>query len=102
MRIRIELENIQSARSPAQLSGAIHNLREALLSRLDTSLSVPYPMEVVRGEKTLSKYKEELFKKYRGNYGTGTSNGGPTVVETRTLKDGTTWDKYSDGTFKQR
>ncbi len=69
MRIRIELENIQSARSPAQLSGAIHNLREALLSRLDTSLSVPYPMEVVRGEKTIAEYKTELFKKYRGNYG---------------------------------
>jgi len=27
---------------------------------------------------------------------------GPTIVESRTLKDGTTWDKYSDGTFKQR
>lgn len=26
----------------------------------------------------------------------------PAVVETRTLTDGTTWDKFSDGTFKQR
>jgi hypothetical protein len=32
----------------------------------------------------------------------GSQKSGPTVIETRTLPDGTTWDKYSDGTFNQR
>ena len=75
LRIRIELENIQSTRSPAQLAGAIHNLREALISRLDTSLAVPYPLEVVRGEKTLTEFKEGMYKKYRGNYGATSAAG---------------------------
>ena len=68
VRVMIELENLKSARSPAQIRGAISNLREALIARLDTDLSPIYPLEVVRGEKTLQQYKDEMFKKYRGNY----------------------------------
>jgi hypothetical protein len=78
-RVHIELDNLKSARSPAQIRGAITNLREALLARLDTDLSPIYPIEVVRGEKTMQQYKDEMFKKYRGNYGedgsTGASSG---------------------------
>ncbi|MFA5377345.1 MAG: hypothetical protein WC455_16460 [Dehalococcoidia bacterium] len=70
MRVQIELENLKASRSPAQLSGAISNLREALIARVDVDLSPLYPIEVVRGQKTLAKYKEEMFRKYRGNYST--------------------------------
>ncbi len=69
MRIKIELENLQSSRSPQQIIGAINNLREALISRLDVDLSPIYPKEVVQGVKSLEEYKEELYKKYRGKYG---------------------------------
>jgi hypothetical protein len=68
LRVKLELENLRSARSPQQLTGAITNLYEALLSRLDVQLSVPYPIEVVRGEKTALQYREETAKKYRGMF----------------------------------
>lgn len=68
MRIKIELENLKGTRSPAQIYGAIVNLREALIARLDVDLSPIYPIEVVRGEKTMEQYKKELYSKYRGNY----------------------------------
>jgi hypothetical protein len=69
MRIKIELENLQSSRSPQQIIGAVNNLREALIARLDVDLSDIYPLEVVQGKKTLEEYKGDLFKKYRGKYG---------------------------------
>jgi len=72
MRLVIELENLKSARSPAQIRGAISNLREALIARVDTDLSPLYPIEVVRGDKTLEQYKADMFKRYRGNYGAAT------------------------------
>jgi hypothetical protein len=68
MRIKIELENIETARSPAQIRGAIENLRLALEARLDVDLSPLYPIEVVRGEKSMARYKKELFERYRGDY----------------------------------
>jgi hypothetical protein len=68
MRVKIELENLTAARSPAQIKGAVSNLREALIARLDVDLSPIYPIEVVRGEKTMEQYKNEMFKKYRGKY----------------------------------
>ena len=82
MRVRIELENIQSARSPAQIVGAINNLNEALLSRLDASLSVPFPMEVVKGTKTMDQYRSDIKKKYRRNFGSTEESGTtPTNVD---------------------
>lgn len=68
-RLNIELENLKSKRSPAQIAAAVKNLREALIARLDIDLSDLYPMEVVRGEKTMGQYKSELFSKYRGTSG---------------------------------
>jgi hypothetical protein len=68
VRVKIELDNLKSARSPEQIKGAISNLREALIARLDVDLSPIYPIEVVRGEKTMQQYKDDMFKKYRGNY----------------------------------
>jgi hypothetical protein len=68
MRVKIELENLSSARSPQQIKGAINNLNEALIARMDVDLSDIYPIEVVRGEKSLSQYKNELFSKYRANF----------------------------------
>jgi hypothetical protein len=68
MRIDLELQNIAEARSPAQLHGAITNLNEALLSRLDSSKSPPWPMEVVQGKKSPAEYTKEILKQYRGNY----------------------------------
>lgn len=67
-RLRLELENLKSARSPQQIKGAIENLRLALEARLDVDLSPLYPIEVVRGEKSMSQYKKELFSKYRNDY----------------------------------
>ena len=61
MRIKIELENLQSARSPAQISGAIENLRMALEARLDVDLSPLYPIEVVRGDKTIANIKRNYM-----------------------------------------
>jgi hypothetical protein len=69
MRIKIELENLESARSPSQIRGAISNLREALIARMDVDLSPLYPIEVVRGEKSMGQFKEEMFATYRGKYG---------------------------------
>jgi hypothetical protein len=69
MRVKIELENLQAARSPKQITGAISNLREALIARLDVDLSPIYPTEVVQGKKSMEQYKQELFSKYRGKYG---------------------------------
>jgi hypothetical protein len=63
-RIKLELDNLKSSRGPAQLAGAIHNLNEALLSRLDTQLSVPYPPEVVRGEVSAEDYRKAMRAKY--------------------------------------
>jgi len=68
MRLQIELENLKSARSPEQIKGAIENLRAALEARLDVDLSPLYPIEVVRGEKTMPQYKKELYSKYRNDY----------------------------------
>jgi hypothetical protein len=68
LRVNIELQNLKSARSPQQLIGAINNLYEALSTRLDVDLSPIYPIEVVRGEKTLNQYKKELYEKYGGDY----------------------------------
>jgi len=75
MRIVIELENLKSARSPAQIRGAISNLREALIARVDVDLSPLYPQEVVKGEKTMEQYKKEMFDKYRGKYGVASQAG---------------------------
>lgn len=74
MRVKLELENLTSARSPAQIKGAISNLREALIARLDVDLSPIYPQEVVKGEKTMEEYKKELFATYRGQYNKKTTN----------------------------
>ena len=68
VRLQLELENLKSARSPQQIKGAIENLRLALEARLDVDLSPLYPIEVVRGEKTMSQYKKELYSKYRNHY----------------------------------
>lgn len=67
-RLKLELENLKSARSPQQIKGAIENLRLALEARLDVDLSPLYPIEVVRGEKTEEQYKKELYAKYRNDY----------------------------------
>lgn len=69
LRIKIELENLESAKSPAQIRGSISNLREALIARLDVDLSPLYPIEVVRGEKTIDQFKKDQFAKFRGKYG---------------------------------
>jgi hypothetical protein len=76
MRVRIELENIQSSRSPAQLIGAINNLNEALLSRWESTMDGPYPMEVVRGEMSLADYKKQFLSKYRGKFDSTNSTKG--------------------------
>ena len=67
-RIKLELENLKSARSPQQITGAIKNLNEALLARLDAQTFPLYPLEVVRGEKTQQEWSKELYKKYKGDY----------------------------------
>jgi hypothetical protein len=76
MRVRIELENIQSSRSPAQLVGAINNLNEALLSRWESTMDGPYPMEVVRGEVSMADYKKQFLSKYRGKFDSTNSTKG--------------------------
>lgn len=68
LRIKIELENLKSSRSPEQIRGSISNLREALIARMDVDLSPLYPLDVVRGLKTMDEYKKEMFDKYRGKY----------------------------------
>jgi hypothetical protein len=106
MRVKIELENLQSARSPGQIRGAISNLREALIARLDTDLSPIYPTEVVQGKKTLEQYKNDMFKKYRGNYSESEQVGGKnekTVVKKFVSPStGKTKYIYSDGTEEIR
>ena len=106
MRLQIELENLKSARSPEQIKGAIENLRAALEARLDVDLSPLYPLEVVRGEKSMSQYKKELYSKYRNDYRnhfggeqkTQTLGGGATPPVSalkegvqRTFKNGQVW-----------
>lgn len=99
MRIKIELDNLKSARSPQQIRGAISNLREALIARMDVDLSPLYPIEVIRGEKTMEQHKKEMFDKYRGNYGIASQkNGGPKagdVVKGYRFKGGNPADRNS-------
>lgn len=104
-RLEIELENLKSSRSPAQIKGAIENLRMALEARLDVDLSPLYPIEVVRGEKTLGRYKSELYKQYRGDYSphfgqSATGKQERTVVERRKTASGKILTKYSDGSIE--
>lgn len=68
MRIKIEMENLSAARSPRQILGALNNLNEALIARMDVDLSPIYPIDVVQGKKTIEEYKKELFEKYRGKF----------------------------------
>jgi hypothetical protein len=68
MRVNIELENLNAARSPAQLHGALLNLNEALLSRLDSSKTPLWPKEVVQGTKSAAQVLQETISKYRGKY----------------------------------
>lgn len=77
-RVKLELENLQGSRSPAQLKAAINNLNEALLARLDASMYGPFPKEVVNGEMTLKEYMADTYKRYKGNYAAveGTSTEG--------------------------
>lgn len=81
MRIKIEMENLNASRSPAQIQAAISNLREALLARLEPSLTPPYPIEVVRGEKTLPQYIIDMRKKYKGKYGLEGVSGSQVPIE---------------------
>ena len=67
-RIRLELENLKSALSPQQIQGAIKNLNEALLARLDAQTSPLYPLDVMRGEKTQQQWSKDLYKKFGGDY----------------------------------
>jgi hypothetical protein len=98
LRIKIELENLKSARSPAQISGAISNLRMALEARMDVDLSPLYPIEVVRGEKSMEQYKKELFNKYRGNYSTKQKDSKKVTKKFFSKSTGKTKYVYSDGT----
>lgn len=50
-RVKLELENLGSNRTPAQLKAAITNLKSALEARSDASLAIPFSWEDVRGEK---------------------------------------------------
>lgn len=75
MRVKIELENLKEARSPAQLHGSINNLNEALLSRMDSAKSPLWPIEVVRGDMSPQDYTKQLIKKYRGKYTPDDSGG---------------------------
>lgn len=68
LRTKIELENLKTSRSPAQLKAAVSNLREALLARLDASMAGPFPPEVVKGEMSMKEYRKFVEDKYRGNY----------------------------------
>jgi hypothetical protein len=47
-RINLELKNLSSDRTPAQLNAAINNLKSALEARADASIAVPYDWEEVR------------------------------------------------------
>ena len=51
--------------------------------------------------KAYSEYSEVAGKTFRP-VTAPRREGGPKVVETRTLKNGETWDQYSDGSFKKR
>lgn len=68
LRVRLELENLKSARAPEQLKGSLSNLNEALLARLDATTNVPYPLEVVQGHKTMQQFREETMEKYRKSF----------------------------------
>jgi hypothetical protein len=49
-RIKLELENLGSDRTPRQLYTAINNLKSALEARTDASKAVPYDWDKIRGE----------------------------------------------------
>jgi len=51
-RIKLELENMGSDRTPKQLKAAIANLKAALDARMDASKAVPYAWTEVRGEES--------------------------------------------------
>jgi hypothetical protein len=75
MRIKLELENLNTSRSPAQMYGALSNLNEALISRQDASTSVPFPWEVVQGKKSLADWKQETQSAQRAPFQAKTNPG---------------------------
>lgn len=112
LRVKIELENLNASRSPAQLIAAIGNLKEAMLARLDPSMSPLYPLEVIRGEKTPQQYIAEirsLYKGQRGSFAEGGARAGggalPSAVpsplkgQRATKSDGSV---LSDGTYTMK
>ena len=60
LRIKIELENLAGSRSPAQLRGAIENLRHALEARQDVTMSPLYPPEVLQGKMSQQQYLQQI------------------------------------------
>lgn len=67
VRTKIAMENLKSSNSPAQLKVALDNLGIALQSRQDAAQSVPYPWEVVRGEKTMGSVMKDIKDNTKGN-----------------------------------
>ncbi len=117
LRVKIELENLKTSRSPEQLRAATENLYEALTARLDSSMAGPFPPEVVNGNLSMDKYRKEITEKYKGNYdrypdrrwkqqtgaqpASGGQPGQKTVVGTGTDPDtGRPVNRYSDGSVE--
>jgi len=59
-RIKLELENLASGFTLGQQIKSIENLSSALIARKEASTMMAYPLDVVRGEKTLDAWRKEV------------------------------------------
>jgi hypothetical protein len=88
LRIKIELENLSGSRSPAQLRGAIENLRHALEARQDVTMSPLYPPEVLQGTMSQQQYLDKIRKQARGGAAGPTTSKHPLSGQSTNKPDG--------------
>jgi hypothetical protein len=85
-RIKLELENLPTKNSPAQLQVAINNLLNALDARLDASTGVPFPLQEVQGKIKFKNASERM--KYYADVTTGGDGGNVKIPPVNKLRQG--------------
>jgi hypothetical protein len=58
-RIKIELENLESGMTFGQQIKSINNLISALQARADAATMMAYPLDVVRGQRSLDQWRKD-------------------------------------------
>jgi len=99
------IENGMAMRSVLGAGQGSDELRSAIMNTIPSAKT---PNRAYANTQ-LDKFEQQINRLERGvpkvnlrsDTGKTQTGSGPSITETRTLKDGTTWNKLSDGTFQQ-